>query len=216
MPPARAADEADAALARGEGEHRPLLGIPYALKDIFVTRAIDDDGRDLPGGLPTTAGSRILEGYRSPFASSAEERLREAGAVLLGKTNCDEFAMGSSNENSAYGPVRNPWDESTVPGRLVGRLVGGRRGRPGLLRARHRYRGLDPSAGVADRHGRHEADLRAGEPMGDGRLRLQPRPVRPVRDVRSRTSRTCWARWRATTRATRPASTRRCPTTPRR
>ena len=111
-----AADEADAALARGEGEHRPLLGIPYALKDIFVTRAIDDDGRDLPGGLPTTAGSLILKGYRSPFASSAEERLREAGAVLLGKTNCDEFAMGSSNENSAYGPVHNPWDESTVPG----------------------------------------------------------------------------------------------------
>ena len=111
-----AADEADAALARGEGKDRPLLGIPYALKDIFVTRAIDDDGRDLPGGLPTTAGSKILEGYRSPYASSAEERLRDAGAVLLGKTNCDEFAMGSSNENSAYGPVRNPWDESTVPG----------------------------------------------------------------------------------------------------
>ena len=111
-----AADAADAALARGEGEHRPLLGIPYALKDIFVTRALDDDGRDLPGGLPTTAGSLILKGYRSPFASSAEERLREAGAVLLGKTNCDEFAMGSSNENSAYGPVHNPWDESTVPG----------------------------------------------------------------------------------------------------
>jgi aspartyl-tRNA(Asn)/glutamyl-tRNA(Gln) amidotransferase subunit A len=111
-----AADEADAALARGGGDDRPLLGIPYALKDIFVTRALDDEGRDLPGGLPTTAGSLILEGYRSPYASSAEERLRAAGAVLLGKTNCDEFAMGSSNENSAYGPVRNPWDESTVPG----------------------------------------------------------------------------------------------------
>ena len=111
-----AADEADAALARGEGEHRPLLGIPYALKDIFVTRALDDDGRPLPGGLPTTAGSLILKDYRSPFASSAEERLRAAGAILLGKTNCDEFAMGSSNENSAYGPVHNPWDETTVPG----------------------------------------------------------------------------------------------------
>jgi aspartyl-tRNA(Asn)/glutamyl-tRNA(Gln) amidotransferase subunit A len=111
-----AADAADAKLARGEGEGRPLLGIPYALKDIFVTRGLDDEGRELPGGLPTTAGSRILEGYRSPYPSSAEERLRNAGAVLLGKTNCDEFAMGSSNENSAYGPVRNPWDESTVPG----------------------------------------------------------------------------------------------------
>ena len=111
-----AADEADERLARGDGEELPLLGIPYALKDIFVTRALDDDGREIPGALPTTAGSRILEGYRSPYASSAEERLREAGAVLLGKTNCDEFAMGSSNENSAYGPVRNPWDESAVPG----------------------------------------------------------------------------------------------------
>ncbi|HEX2142273.1 MAG TPA: Asp-tRNA(Asn)/Glu-tRNA(Gln) amidotransferase subunit GatA [Candidatus Limnocylindria bacterium] len=110
-----AADEADRALATGEGAVRPLLGIPYALKDIFVTRALDDAGKP-DGGLPTTAGSRILEGYRSPYASDAEERLALAGAVLLGKTNCDEFAMGSSNENSAYGPVRNPWDESTVPG----------------------------------------------------------------------------------------------------
>ena len=110
------ADAADATLARGEGADRPLLGIPFALKDIFVTRAVDDAGGQIPGALPTTAGSRILEGYRSPYASDAEVRLTAAGAVLLGKTNCDEFAMGSSNENSAYGPVRNPWDESTVPG----------------------------------------------------------------------------------------------------
>ncbi len=111
-----AADAADAALDRGEGPGRPLLGIPYALKDIFVTRALDDDGQPLRGGLPTTAGSRMLEGYRSPYASSAQERLDAAGAVLLGKTNCDEFAMGSSTENSAFGPTRNPWDETTVPG----------------------------------------------------------------------------------------------------
>jgi len=110
-----AADAADAKLAAGEGDKQPLLGVPYALKDIFVTRALDDAGRP-DGGLPTTAGSRILEGYRSPYAGDAEERLTAAGAVLLGKTNCDEFAMGSSNENSAYGPVHNPWDESTVPG----------------------------------------------------------------------------------------------------
>jgi len=108
-----AADVADRALS--ESDDRPLLGIPYALKDIFVTRALDHEGRP-NGGLPTTAGSRILEGYRSPYASSAEERLEAAGAVLLGKTNCDEFAMGSSNENSAFGPVRNPWDEALVPG----------------------------------------------------------------------------------------------------
>ena len=112
----QAADIADAAIARSEGAGRPLFGIPYALKDIFVTCALDDDGRPLPGGLPTTAGSRILEGYRSPYASAAEQALTAAGAILLGKTNCDEFAMGSSNENSAFGPVRNPWRESTVPG----------------------------------------------------------------------------------------------------
>jgi aspartyl-tRNA(Asn)/glutamyl-tRNA(Gln) amidotransferase subunit A len=119
-----AADAADRALAAGEGADRPLLGIPYALKDIFVTRAVDDAGQP-DGGLPTTAGSRILEGYRSPYAGDAEERLTAAGAVLLGKTNCDEFAMGSSNENSAYGPVRNPWDESTVPGGSSGGSAAG-------------------------------------------------------------------------------------------
>jgi len=110
------ADAEAADRARAAGDRRPLLGVPYALKDIFVTRALDDNGETIPGGLPTTAGSRILEGYRSPYAGSAEERLGAAGAILLGKTNCDEFAMGSSNENSAYGPVRNPWDETTVPG----------------------------------------------------------------------------------------------------
>jgi aspartyl-tRNA(Asn)/glutamyl-tRNA(Gln) amidotransferase subunit A len=119
-----AADAADAALATGEGAERPLLGIPYALKDIFVTRALDDAGQP-DGGLPTTAGSRILEGYRSPYAGDAEERLTTAGAVLLGKTNCDEFAMGSSNENSAYGPVHNPWDESAVPGGSSGGSAAG-------------------------------------------------------------------------------------------
>ena len=80
-----------------------------------MTRALDADGEP-DGGLPTTAGSQILAGYRSPYASDAEDRMAAAGAVLLGKTNCDEFAMGSSNENSAYGPVHNPWDETLVPG----------------------------------------------------------------------------------------------------
>jgi aspartyl-tRNA(Asn)/glutamyl-tRNA(Gln) amidotransferase subunit A len=110
-----AADAADASRRAGESLSEPLLGIPYALKDIFVTEALDADGKP-NGGLPTTAGSQILKDYRSPYGGDAEERLTAAGAILLGKTNCDEFAMGSSNENSAYGPVHNPWDESTVPG----------------------------------------------------------------------------------------------------
>src|SRR4051794_27430736 len=78
---------------------------PVAVKDIFCTE-----------GVPTTAGSAILEGYRPPYTATAVQRLDAAGARVLGKTNMDEFAMGSSNENSAYGPVLNPWDRSRVPG----------------------------------------------------------------------------------------------------
>ncbi|MGZ5238030.1 MAG: Asp-tRNA(Asn)/Glu-tRNA(Gln) amidotransferase subunit GatA [Caldimonas sp.] len=97
---ARAADARIAAGGAG-----PLAGVPIAHKDIFVTR-----------DLPTTAGSRILAGYRSPFDATVVARLADAGAVTLGKLNCDEFAMGSSNENSAWKVVRNPWDEGRVPG----------------------------------------------------------------------------------------------------
>jgi aspartyl-tRNA(Asn)/glutamyl-tRNA(Gln) amidotransferase subunit A len=98
-----AARAADARRARGESG--PLLGVPIAHKDIFVTRE-----------LPTTAGSRMLEGYRSPFDATVVARLDAAGTVTLAKLNCDEFAMGSSNENSAFKVVRNPWDEGRVPG----------------------------------------------------------------------------------------------------
>ena len=88
----------------GEGDG-PLGGIPIAVKDIFCTE-----------GVPTTAGSRILDGYRPPYSAAAVRRLTGAGASVLGKTNMDEFAMGSSNENSAFGPVLNPWDLGRVPG----------------------------------------------------------------------------------------------------
>jgi aspartyl-tRNA(Asn)/glutamyl-tRNA(Gln) amidotransferase subunit A len=90
---------------RATGADSALLGVPLAHKDIFVTR-----------DLPTTAGSKIIEGYRSPFDATVVARLAGAGVVTLGKLNCDEFAMGSSNENSAYGAVRNPWDAARVPG----------------------------------------------------------------------------------------------------
>jgi aspartyl-tRNA(Asn)/glutamyl-tRNA(Gln) amidotransferase subunit A len=83
----------------------PLAGVPIAIKDIFTTQ-----------GIPTTAGSKILDGYIPPYTSTAVRKLTEAGAQVLGKTNMDEFAMGSSNENSAYGPVLNPWDRGRVPG----------------------------------------------------------------------------------------------------
>jgi aspartyl-tRNA(Asn)/glutamyl-tRNA(Gln) amidotransferase subunit A len=105
--PERAVDEArasDARRARGDGRG-PLDGVPLALKDLFVTE-----------GVETTAGSRILEGYVPPYDGTAVERLRAAGAVLAGKLNMDEFAMGSSTENSAYRPCRNPWDLERTPG----------------------------------------------------------------------------------------------------
>ena len=98
-----AAEAADAALATGDP--RPLLGIPIALKDNMVTR-----------GVETTASSQILAGWKPPYDGTAAIRLKEAGAVIVGKTNLDEFAMGSSTENSAYGPTRNPWNTNTVPG----------------------------------------------------------------------------------------------------
>ncbi|HEX6665965.1 MAG TPA: Asp-tRNA(Asn)/Glu-tRNA(Gln) amidotransferase subunit GatA [Solirubrobacterales bacterium] len=91
--------------AEYEVEQGPLGGVPVAVKDIFCTE-----------GSPTTAGSRILEGYKPPYTATAVRRLDAAGARVLGKTNMDEFAMGSSNENSAYGPVLNPWDRDRVPG----------------------------------------------------------------------------------------------------
>jgi aspartyl-tRNA(Asn)/glutamyl-tRNA(Gln) amidotransferase subunit A len=88
-----------------DGIDGPLSGVPLAVKDLFCTE-----------GVPSQAGSRILEGYRPPYTATVVRRLTQAGAPLLGKTNQDEFAMGSSNENSAYGPALNPWDRTRVPG----------------------------------------------------------------------------------------------------
>ena len=87
------------------GQGFSLVGLPIAHKDIFVTQ-----------GWPTTAASKILEGYQSPFDATVVEKLANAGMVTVGKLNCDEFAMGSANTHSAYGPVRNPWDEAAIPG----------------------------------------------------------------------------------------------------
>jgi aspartyl-tRNA(Asn)/glutamyl-tRNA(Gln) amidotransferase subunit A len=94
----------DAAAAKGD-PLGPLAGVPVGIKDVLVVK-----------GAPATAGSKILEGYQPPYDATVVSKLEAAGAVLLGKTNCDEFAMGSSNENSAYGAVRNPVDPERVPG----------------------------------------------------------------------------------------------------
>src|SRR6185437_995506 len=106
-----AADQALAA-ARAVDDRRaagmplgPLAGVPLALKDVLTT-----------ADMPTTAGSRILDGWQPPYDATVTRRLREAGVIILGKTNIDYFAMGSSTENSAFGPTHNPWDLSRVPG----------------------------------------------------------------------------------------------------
>ncbi len=108
------AEARDADARRKAGDTSPLLGVPVAHKDIFVTR-----------GWRSTAGSKMLADYVSPFDATVVERLRAAGMVCVGKLNCDEFAMGSSNENSAFGPVQNPWGNDQIGSRIPGGSSGG-------------------------------------------------------------------------------------------
>ena len=174
----------------------PLSGIPVAVKDIFCTEGVADHGRLAdPRGLPAA-----LHGDRRAAADARPARR------VLGKTNMDEFAMGSSNENSAYGPVLNPWDREPRARRLLGRLGGGRRRRPRALRDRHRHRRLDPPAGRALRDRRPEAHLRGDLALRDDRLRLLARPVRAADPRRHRRGAAAGGACRAATPATRPRS----------
>jgi aspartyl-tRNA(Asn)/glutamyl-tRNA(Gln) amidotransferase subunit A len=127
----------------------PLAGLPIAIKDNMVTE-----------GVTTTCASRILQDYMPVYTATAVRQVWDDHVVMLGKTNLDEFAMGSSTENSAYQVTRNPWDLATVPG-------------PG-----QRHRRLHPPAGGALRHRRHEAHVRRREPLWTHRLRQFARPDR--------------------------------------
>ncbi len=165
--PDRALEMARASDARiASGDAGPLEGAPLGIKDLFCT-----------AGVPSTAGSNMLRSFVPPYESTITSQLWRDGAVMLGKLNMDEFAMGSSNETSAYGPVINPWrstasNRALTPGGSSGGSAAAVAADRGPGRHGDRYRRVDPAAGVSHRHGGDQAHLWPLLALGRRGLRL--------------------------------------------
>ena len=171
------------AASRGRRKKASRKGSRWAAWPDFPSRSKMSSARS---GQPTTCGSRILQNFVPPYDAEIVRRLREADAVLIGKTNMDEFAMGSSTENSAFQTTRNPWDTERSPGGSSGGSAAAVAARMAPLADRQRHGGFDPAAGRLLRHRRHETDLRPRLALRPGRLCQFARPVGTVGQRRRR------------------------------